>query len=270
MNALTLVVLFTMFVLISASFHDVRSRVISDAHWMILCVMATVMAFFEHDIPCAILMAIGCILISVYMFSSRLVGLPGFFTVAAGCVFLALPYFLWSETSGLVTLMMTVFILILYRTGLLRGGADAKALISLSMLFPVYPEELCFLWEPVYPAGYVFNPVFSIILLALLMSLISSVRVLIINHRNGDKGMVSYSINLRDARGAFVWPVEDIVDGEKVRIRIRDDSEAVYDRLEAAGVDTVRVTPMIPFVLPITLAFVIVMILGSPLFLLLA
>lgn len=268
MYAHAIAIVFTILVLISASIHDVRSREVPDYHWILLCGAAVAMAFYDHEIGCALLITAGYVLLSAYMFSPRLVGVPGILTLSVACVLLLLAYLLFSAESALVTLSMSIILLALYHIGLLRGGADAKALISLAMLFPSYPEIGHILWDPVYPEAYVFNPVLSILLLALLLSLLSVNRIMWINHMNGDCGFSEYKMDLDEARKAFVWPREDIVNGQKVRAKITEDVKSVYDRLEAAGEEQVWVTPMIPFVLPITLAFAFIMILGSPLFLL--
>lgn len=268
MSALTFVAILTMLVLISASVHDVRSRLVPDVHWKLVCLMAVAAVFFDYRIECAAFLAAGYVLLSAYMFSERLVGVPGIAVVAAGCAVLAVPYLLYSEPSGLVTAVMFLFMLALYHTGLLRGGGDAKAMMSLSMLLPMYPEGCCILWEPVYPAAYAFNPVFSIMLLALLISLLYGIKIACKSREQGGKGFSSYRMTLEEARGSFVWPLEDIVDGKKVRIKVGCVPKDAYDRLEAARVDEVLVTPMIPFVLPITIAYIIVLLLGSPLFLL--
>jgi len=268
MYAHTIAIVFAILVLISASIHDVRSREVPDYHWMLLCGAAVAMAFYEYELGCAFLLAAGYALLAAYMFLPRLVGVLGLLVLAVACVFLAAPYILFSTVSGLVTLSMSIIILALYHLRVLRGGADAKALISLSMLFPLYPEVGHILWDPVYPEAYIFNPVFSILFIALLLSFLSVNRIMWINHMNGDCGFSEYRIGLEEARNSFVWPREDIVDGHRVRIKVTDDVEKVWNRLEEAGVDEVWVTPMIPFVLPLTIAFALAMILGSPLFLL--
>lgn len=268
MTVLLIVAILTMLVLTSASIHDVRSRLIPDIHWKLVCLMAAIAVFFEYEIECAVFLAAGYAILSAYMFSDRLVGAAGVVAVAAGCAVLVMSYLLYSEPSGLVTAVMFLFMLALYCTGLLRGGGDAKAMMSLSMLLPVYPEGCCILWEPVYPAAYAFNPVFSIMLLALLFSLLYGVKIICLSRKQGAKGITAYRMTVKEARSSFVWPLEDIVDGEKVRIKAGGVPKDALDRLEAAGVDQIWVTPMIPFVLPITIAYAIVLILGSPLFLL--
>jgi preflagellin peptidase FlaK len=150
----------------------------------------------------------------------------------------------------------------MYMSGALKGGADVKALVSLCMLYPVYPGFGGSVWVPVYPAAYVFNPVFSTLLIALVLSFAFLIPVI----ARGRKVSATYETEISDARRRHVWPVEDIQGGLRVPVRPQDDPGDVYSRLEEAGYDRVRVTPMVPFVLPITAAFIITILAGSPLF----
>ncbi len=71
---------------------------------------------------------------------------------------------------------------------------------------------------------------------------------------------------LSEAEGRFVWPLEDAVDGMVVECKVGDDPDARLDRLTSVGAETVRVTPMIPFIIPLTVSFFAVTVLGNPLF----
>jgi len=90
--------------------------------------------------------------------------------------------------------------------------------------------------------------------------------MIMIGKRGREPGFNSFVTSLEEARSSFVWPVQDYVEGKLVTARIPEEPEAVYDRLEANGIENVRVTPMIPFILPIAIGFTTTMVLGSPLF----
>ena len=269
MYAPIIAILVTMFVMISATLHDIRSREVPDWHWMLLGAFAMFSAFFECGPLCGSLLSLGYFLLLLYMLSERSVGFVGFITSASSFSFLILYTIISGDSSGWVTLFTSFFILFLYHNGLIRGGADAKALVCLSMLFPVYPNSDHLIWNPIYPAGYVFNPVFSIFVLALVSSWLVIFYIFCKNLCNGRMGVSSYQMSVAEARGAFVWPLEDIKDGRKIRIKVCDDLETIYDRLEGSGEDSVLVTPMIPFLLPIAFSTAFVLLCGSPLFCLL-
>ena len=265
----TILIAAVIIILISATVSDIRSREIYDAHWVLLCIISVVLSIFVYDLGSALLFTLSVLFIVVYMFSPKVTGKASILILSLYAVSLIAAYIIPREPSFIVILIMSFFVLAMYWTGTIRGGADAKALISMSLLFPVYPEAGCLIWEPSYPAGYVFNPIFSTLLFASIFSMFTLVYVHHKNREVGCKGYTSYPMSIDKARGSFVWPVEDFENGEVVRRRTYDDVGDVYDRMEAAGMDTVRVTPMIPFLLPVTVAFAMVMVLGSPLFLLL-
>jgi len=76
-------------------------------------------------------------------------------------------------------------------------------------------------------------------------------------------------MDVSKAERSHVWPLEDVADGDLVRIRIPDDDEieGIFSRLRDAGRTTVRVTPRIPFIIPIAAAAATVILIGNPLFL---
>ncbi len=253
-------------VMVSAAVFDVRDREIPDIHWMVLCLLAGVLAFIRFDAGIAFLISVGIFLMAAFMFSERLEGMSSVFVLALSATAFVIGYVRSEDITILVILAMSMFILVMYWAGLLKGGADAKALISLSLLLPVYPDGLGLLWGPSYPLGYVFNPVFSILLLSLVFSLTVVFYIWSKNSQAGSRGLSSFPMRIETARGSFVWPVEDVIEGELVKLKGFENKDEVYDRLESNGFDTVRVTPMIPFLLPMAAATLIVVLLGSPLF----
>ena len=61
---------------------------------------------------------------------------------------------------------------------------------------------------------------------------------------------------------------EDIVDGEPLIVASAIEDEDVWRRLENYGKSEVWVTAIIPFLIPITAAFIILVTVGFPLFIL--
>ncbi len=252
-------------VLLSASLHDIRSREIPDWHWVLLCIMALFCTFLRYNpLPAAVISS-SYVLMILFLFVERVKGVIAVAVLAGSAVLTLVSYELTKELSMWVTLLMLIFILALYLTGLIRGGADAKAMVAISMLFPVYPDVGCVLWEPEYPIAYIFNPAFSTLIVGLLLSLLMAFYVLCRNLRCGRVSVTSFYMRIEEARGYYVWPLEDVSDGRKVKVRTQDDMDSIYDRLESAGFEDVLVTPMIPFIMPMTAAFILVMILGFPL-----
>ena len=227
-------------ILVSASVSDVRSREISDAHWVVLGTMGTVMALLTGDIPGGMLCAAGYLMLMLSMFSGRVRGRTSAAVAAAGLVLLLASSAAASSPYPAVTAVMASLFLGMFLLGTMKGGADVKALVTLSFMFPAYPELPYVLWDPVYPAGLVFNPVFSAFFIAVILSAVYAAAVDL--RRSGGTRISSYVTDREDAEKSFVWVLEEI------------------------DADHVRVSLMIPFLVPLTIGFLITMVLGSPLF----
>lgn len=244
-----------MAILVSASLSDIRKREISDLHWIVLCVLATLASCLRGDGPVSFsAVLLGCSLLSVYMFSPVLVGWKAVPVIALGSLLIVV-------FGDPVTPIMFAISLLMYRSGMF-GGADAKALMSLSMMYPWYPDT-----DPEnILIGIVCNPVMTALTVAFVLTVIAFLPVLFRNIRDGciGKGMFSsFGMSIEKAERSFVWPVEDVIDGKVVRCGpVRDDD--VFGRLRDVGRTDVVVAPMIPFMVPLTLGFFVAMTLGNP------
>ena len=270
-----------MAVLISASIKDWKEREISDPHWIVLGI------------------------IGLAMFVSYSVHLTGFrweyVCLAAGTTMILIDIFLDREFNPLIyyTLMALLFIVPLYQNmsgavfrawasvpicyliyvgmyflGIVRGGADAKCLIVLSIMFPMYPRFLGLpaIDLPDNPFSQVFVFSLSVLFFAAVMVIPIVMYYAVRNARESGfsrKMFSGYRMDLSRAESADVWPLEDIIDGERRSIKIPKDEEMenIYARLREAGHDDVWVTPMIPFIVLITAAAAVLMVIGNPLFL---
>jgi len=227
-------------VMVSASVWDVRSREVSDAHWMAIGVMGMAVALMSDDLLAGAVTAAGYLMFMLYMFVERVKGTLALLVISAGMAMLLMAALESEEVYPMVTLVMTMIFLLMYATGAMKGGADVKALVVLSFVFPAYPEFGSLVWEPVYPQGYIFNPMFSILLIALVISVVYA--IIVNHHRSGGKRIASYVTTKAEAESSFVWVLEKMDD------------------------ENVRVTPMIPFLVPMTVGLLITVILGCPLF----
>ncbi len=265
----------TVIILASAAVSDIRTREIDDRHWIILGIVGTaVQTVCACNSPAYMVAGIIIdILLILYMFWSKTNGINGAMVLIIAAIIALLPWI--KDTSdpiacrNVVTVVMFLSLLSMYRLGLIRGGADVKALMCISIAFPTYVTSygLPLLWNTAPPVSFLFNPIIITLFVALLISMLYSVYTAVLNIRNGDwhRSMFSaYWVSINDARKSFVWPVID-TDGENIsRIDSCDESEEIYDRLENAGYNRVLVTPMIPFLLPITIGFIITIVLGNP------
>lgn len=144
--------------------------------------------------------------------------------------------------------------------GILFGGADAKGLMVLALLWPRY--------ELAQPAGLL--PAADVMVNGALATLLVPVGLLAANLVRGRWAgfatILATPRSLEGARRQHVWPLQRATD-DGVRWRYwqgRDeDQRLVYRDLERAGVDPVWVTPKVPFMVPLAAGLVMAALVGN-------
>lgn len=176
----------------------------------------------------------------------------------------------------LVPIMFFLFILF-YQFDLIKGGADAKALIALAIMFPLYPRGGGFplIALPTEMSEFILPFPLLILFNAALLTLAVPLAMLALNLAKRDLSfpamLFGYRMAIDEAEKKFVWPMERIVDGERKMNyfpRSSDDAVDELNKLKVAGADAVWVTPKVPFLVPITISVLISAFIGNPFFLL--
>ena len=192
------------------------------------------------------------------------------------------------EILHLLAVPAVMFVMVLfYYLGVIKGGADAKALIVLAMLFPSYPIIDGVL--PLISTGGIDIELYSIgfpfILLVLMNAALLNVLLVpgfmyMKNLRNGDRGFpemfLGYRMDLEKVPENFVWPMEVVRDGETVLILFPkkhgrgnvDDIEGEVTALREMGVDRIWVQPKYPFIVFILFGIIFSFVVGNLMFLL--
>jgi len=179
------------------------------------------------------------------------------------------PGFLDAYLPALVTAGAVALLAIAgYLTGLIAGGADAKALVSLAVLAPI----------PLDPAWVV--PMESVLPLAvtaiangLIVGLAVPVALALVNLARGDvdgvRTFLAARVRTENVRERVTWPLEYVdEDGEVVTVTMPSNMPLDGfdpDELLAAGRERVWVSPKIPFLVPLTFGYAIAVIVGDPL-----
>lgn len=170
-------------------------------------------------------------------------------------------FYLWK----LLTVIIVIFLIIaLYYIDIIKGGADAKALIALTILFPTYPVFASFPLIPIPGDLAMILFPFSLLVLfnAALFMMASPLVLFIYNMIKGDIKFpymfFGYRIRVSEAKNKFVWSMERVENGQIVRSVLPNtvDEEDNLAHLEAQGVEYIWVTPKIPFLIPITASLV--------------
>lgn len=144
------------------------------------------------------------------------------------------------------------------------GGADAKAMMLLAWLWPGTPDLLA--------ARTI--PVLDILVNASVAALVLPLVFLVWNLARRDLAFPAMLFGTQMPRAkaerSFVWPMQHVVQtetGPALRWRFwhkpTDGLDAVYGRLRMAGIETVWVTPKIPFMIPLTAGAIVAWTLGD-------
>lgn len=144
------------------------------------------------------------------------------------------------------------------------GGADAKALVAISLLAPLFPEIDAGLAElPLWVAPVQFPFPLTVFINALLLFLAIPVAFFVRNILQGNLSFPYCFFGCRmrasDIPGRYVWPMESVEDGRRTKSILpqRDVDPAVF------GDEVIWVTPKVPFLIPLTAGYAISFVLGD-------
>lgn len=201
-----------------------------------------------------------------------------------GGLFLPVPVFLGWRPPGTPNVsfeqLATVPVLIVvyqgfYQFGLLRGGADAKAMMALALLVPTYPDAAPFplvsLPTSVSTAmSNLFPFSLAVLVNAAILFLAVPLAYLAVNAARGDLELPQALFGTKaalDRLPPHVWLMERVDGrGERVAVlfpsRTKDDSAEIA-KLKAAGADRVWVQPKVPFLVPLLAGFLLAFFVGN-------
>ncbi len=157
--------------------------------------------------------------------------------------------------------LIMLFAFLLYNLRLLFGGADAKALITIALLTPFYPNWTPFLGYFLIKTVWPFS--LTVLTNALILSLAIPIAFFIYNTSRKDfhfpLSFLGYKMDIDDIRKKFVWPLETIKNEKIMKVFLPKKNENVENelrKLKEAGAKRIWVTSKIPFMLPLFAGFI--------------
>ena len=177
---------------------------------------------------------------------------------------------LWLEGFGAETLqllaipIMIILGYLFYYTGLLHGGADAKAFMALAILYPFYliiGDSIPLISYPPLVAQnlqLVFPFAFLIIMnAAIIQVIVVPLAMFFKNLSRKNFGfpemLLGFKMNISEVPKKFVWPMEVIRENELVMVLFPRKIGEVSDELAELKKRDIRhiwVTPKVPFMVP--------------------
>lgn len=284
-------VIFGMVFLFYASYTDFKTRKVKNEVWLVMgfcgCALIAVQLIIEKKgwEYYLILLPISILFASMFFDFGGGTKKEGkkinFISIILYVIgFIAIIYMLYSLAGEillyqLLTIpILIVFFFILYQLGMLHGGADAKAMMAISIMVPFYPHFsdfplLQFSSDRIAQAMELFFPfAFLVLMNSVLFVIWVFLGLIVFNATRKDFGfpemILGYKMNIDEVEKKFVWPMERVVDDERVLVLFpRKVDEESIAKLKEMGVKRIWVTPKIPFIIFITGGFIISAILGN-------
>jgi len=273
-------------ILALASWSDWRTRMASDTYWIVMGTLGLAflgLQIFQDGVsPLYYLFLVPLAIFFYDIFWDRpsLIGgereempmalyIIAFITLGTLVAIFQTGQYLWQL---MIIPIVILIIIVLYYLDIVKGGADAKALIALAVLFPVYPAfgELPLIHIPTNLAQYMFPFPILVLFNAALFVMIFPVSFMFYNlvkgHARFPVMFFGYMTRLSEARSKFVWTMERVENGERKTFlfpRGDDDHDEMLDQLEAVGAEEIWVTPKIPFLIPMTISLLFSALVGN-------
>jgi preflagellin peptidase FlaK len=292
-----------------ASHLDWKTRMVSDRVWLCMLALAMVMLVIQllatMPGPVYLLTVVPPLAFMV----PALVGIPELRQMARGnrddllwggllllgIIIFVMEFWLLDFSHHLfysVALVLMPIIIaityVLYTVGLIHGGADAKAIMVLAVMFPFYPDLSQWGIEPLLTPAFrvtllqlvfpfaitaLFNAVFAFIFVPLVFFALNLSR----GELGGAKSFLGYRMDVEKVGGpgSFVWLMETPprklpgrggreVPGRSSVMALRDiDPAGQVRHMRRAGWKRVWVTPKIPFIIPIFFGTLVAALVGN-------
>lgn len=244
--------------LAAASVSDLRTRRVSDSYWaagaIALLPLASLDVMSDAGPIAASAYLAGSSLLMLYALSPRVSG-----RIAAAPLSIAVVLMVFSACNGGPVTSLPLFVLftVMYRIGVLAGGADAKCFMLISLFAPDPSSGL--VWGP----GFLPPALLTLLLASVMAS--ASVPLICLARGSGLRHPTRYPMRVDDVDTVFEWPVERMEGNQRIWCRpFPDEADAIMDEFRSIGVESVMVTPVVPFILPIAAGFAIASIAGDP------
>lgn len=244
--------------LAAASVSDLRTRRVPDSYWAVgslaLLPLASLGVMSDAGPIAASTYLAGSTLLMLYALSSRVSG-----RIAAVPLSIAVALMILSACNGgpVSSLPMFVLFTAMYRIGILAGGADAKCLMLISLSVPDPLSGL--IWGP----GFLPPALLTLLLASAIAS--ASVPLICLVRGSGPRHPTRYPMRVDDVDTTFEWPVERMEGNQRIWCRpFPDEADAIMDEFRSIGAESVMVTPVVPFILPMAAGFALASIAGDP------
>jgi len=266
-----------------ASLQDLRERMAKDVYWVVMGIVGLISmaaSIFVESLPLEhllLVLATATVFLNVFWDNEYLGKAVSYSLYALSLLLFGFGlYGLRMDDLRIDFLMPYILFwifLVLYMLDIIKGGADTKCLMALSILFPLYPSigVLPLIPLPAETVQSILPFAVMVLFFASLFSMFSLFYFLAVNIKNHElrfpQSLLGYRLPIDIAEKGHYWPMERVENGG-VLLRSTPQEEN-FSELRSVGVERVWVTPKIPLLVPMTAAVLFLVVVGNPLFLLL-
>ncbi len=256
-----------------ASYSDWKDRLITPLVWFVLGIIAFSMDIYQFLSIIGVVALIPSIII-FYEWFFEWEGRERFFQYFLWI--LAALIFLYSILAGAPPALLVMFIMLvifrgLHKIKIIRGRADVRALMTVAILQPLYPQFLNFpIFKPemIEIVELTFPFAFLTLLYAAIAALFYILLLFLRNLVRRDMGFpemfIGYTMPLEDVDKKHVWLMERVENGEHVLyIHPKEHTKEDIRALRNIGRERVWVQPKIPFIIFITIGLMAAYLIGN-------
>ena len=271
------------------SWTDFKTRRVPNQVWLISGSIASILLFYEFKLNNVDYHVWGLLFATIVLFYNAFVdeyildnNLTYLWRFTQSLAIIFVIYFIMTITPEemqendyriIDILSISVLMLLMYAWfyfGPTIGGADVKAIMTIGLVVPFTISMDSGALTAFETRGFPYP--FVIFMNSLLLYLLIPIGLLIYNifKTNIDSPyfqmLFGTKMSIADARKSFVWPMQQVVGGKVLLvtfIKHKLDSDKEWAKLEEAGITNPWISFKIPYIIPLTLSFIVSFVFGD-------
>ncbi|MEM0160402.1 MAG: A24 family peptidase C-terminal domain-containing protein [Thermoplasmata archaeon] len=260
-------------ILLIAAYQDYKSRLVSSILWVLMAIAGISILSYQLIFVFDNSFALYFIPVILLLFFEWYVELSKNVRILINGIGFVLSIMLLSLSFNLSTFSVFLIILIIlvaklfYIKKILKGKADAKALMSIAILVPYYPALFTIYSLPSINrniAQVTFPFAIEVLMNAAVTAVLYVLYLFFFNVSKRDIGFpemfLGYKLKIGDFKKKHVWLLERIDDGGTHYLSLTPDESAENSELEkfrVRNIEKVWVQPQIPFVVFMLIGFIL-------------
>jgi preflagellin peptidase FlaK len=260
-------------ILLTAAYQDYKTRLVSSILWIAMALAGVLILSYQLIFVFENSFALYFIPIILIMFFEWYVELSKNVRILINGIGFVLSLLLLSISFNLSTFSVFLIILVMlaaklfYIKKILKGKADAKALMSIAILVPYYPALFTVYSLPSINrsiAQVTFPFAIEVLMNAAVTAVFYVIYLFFFNVSKRDIGFpemfLGYKLKIEDFKNKHVWLLERIDEGGTHYLSLTPDENAEDSELEKfrlRKIEKVWVQPQIPFIVFMLIGFIL-------------